>query len=126
MNQLNGKRILVVEDEELLRELLADEFRTFGAEVIEAASGFDALEIIQSQDVDILFTDVFMPRVNGINLIKAIHSETEKRPKIFTWTGSRIFSPEEIQDLAILHCFEKPVDLARLIETISEKLAASA
>ncbi len=59
-------RVLVVEDEELIREIVVDAFQDAGFEVIEAATGEDALSHCQDRKADVLFTDIRLPgQVDG-------------------------------------------------------------
>ena len=64
------KRLLLVEDEVLVREVLADELRDQGFDVTEAATGDEALRLLEERaDFDIVCTDVRMPgRTDGIDL----------------------------------------------------------
>ena len=58
-------RILVVEDEDLLLELLTKTLQTSGYEVLTAKNGVDALELAIENEVDLILLDVMMPRMNG-------------------------------------------------------------
>ena len=53
--------VLVVEDESLVRERIADELRTYGWHVLEAASGEDALALTADNQIDVVFTDILLP-----------------------------------------------------------------
>jgi len=68
--------VLVVEDEVLVRLMIADELREQGLHVLEASNADDALTILQSSlPVDLLFTDVRMPgRMDGVALARFAHS----------------------------------------------------
>lgn len=61
----NGYRVLVVEDDELIRISTAELMRELGHEVLEAHSAELAMAVIRSQPVDVLFTDVALPGVSG-------------------------------------------------------------
>lgn len=56
-----GMKILVVEDEFLVRELVADELREAGFDVLEAETGAEAVAQCEGQDPDVLFTDIRLP-----------------------------------------------------------------
>lgn len=73
-------RIVIAEDNEALRTLL--ELQLMGlrkVEFIEARDGIEALHLCRTQNVDLLITDLDMPRMNGVTLIKAIRSDQETR-----------------------------------------------
>lgn len=81
---MTGKAILVVEDEFLIRFMLADSLREIGYQVLEAADGDEGLYILSSgQNVDLLVTDVRMPgEVDGMELTRRSKSLAPTRPVI--------------------------------------------
>ncbi len=122
MNILAGKKILIVDDEELLREILMEELGFYGAEVTGAENGTDAFELIQKNKFDAIITDVRMPGGNGLILIKNINEKIKDLPKIFICSGYNDISPEEIKSLNISYSFTKPFDRQNFIEVISQAL----
>ena len=64
-------RILVVDDERSMRELLAIVLRREGYEVLLAESGRAAIELLERQPVDILISDIKMPDVSGVDVLRA-------------------------------------------------------
>ena len=79
---LNGiEKILVVEDEEIVRKLTCEILESYGYTIIEAKNGEDALEIFDSNEhiFDLLLTDVIMPKMGGHELAEKI---LEKHPKM--------------------------------------------
>jgi two-component system response regulator AtoC len=65
-------RILVVDDEKMKRVTLADDLATQGHEVITAADGEEAIQKLQAGGVDVVVTDMKMPKVDGMELLKWI------------------------------------------------------
>ncbi|MEP6592763.1 MAG: sigma-54 dependent transcriptional regulator, partial [Acidobacteriota bacterium] len=63
-------RVLVVDDERSMRELLSIVLRRDGYEVLVAEDGADALELLGKERVDILITDIRMPSMNGVELLR--------------------------------------------------------
>jgi CheY-like chemotaxis protein len=72
-------RILVVEDEPAIRELLALVLGDEGHAVLTAADGQAALAILQQHSVDLVVTDVMMPRLDGPGLIARLRAEPQLR-----------------------------------------------
>jgi DNA-binding NtrC family response regulator len=68
-------RILVVDDEQIIRESLCFVLRNEGFEVAEAANGLDALELHEKQPFDIIISDIEMPGMRGLDLLKRITSQ---------------------------------------------------
>jgi CheY-like chemotaxis protein len=73
---MGGVRVLLVEDEMLIRELAAEDFTDAGFEVVAATSGDEALFLLEAgRDFDLLFTDIRMPgEVDGIDLARRARS----------------------------------------------------
>jgi CheY-like chemotaxis protein len=90
------KTILVVEDEEIERKLLSEVLETLEYKVAKAQNGREALEIIGSQHVDLILTDVHMPEINGLELIRRVR-ETGNNLPVIIMTG---FDASEAQKCA--------------------------
>ena len=67
---MNNKKILVVDDEELLRDMLVEVLAGEGYQVDSAGNGIEASELIMLNDYDLVATDFFMPKMNGLELVK--------------------------------------------------------
>ena len=68
-----SKTILVVDDSPTTRSLIASNLSETGDyDVIEAASGFEALKVLPSRKVDLIITDINMPDINGLELISFV------------------------------------------------------
>jgi CheY-like chemotaxis protein len=78
--------ILLVEDDDLVRTYAATQLRALGYRVIEVASGRSALDVLAVGDatVDLLFTDVVMPGMNGRQLADLVHARDPHLPVLFT------------------------------------------
>lgn len=71
------KTVVVADDSPVIRDLVAEALRSHGLRVLEAADGLEALELVEEHpDVDLVVTDVEMPRMDGVGLI----TELRKRP----------------------------------------------
>lgn len=84
--QQGGKEtILLVEDEEVVRNLIANVLRMHGYTVLEAAQAGDALLICEKQAdaIDMVLTDIVMPRMNGKELVERIRSQHKKMKVLF-------------------------------------------
>ena len=66
------ENILVVDDEPAMRDALTAALRREGLCVITAANGVEALEKVQGQPFDLIITDVRMPRMGGLELLRAL------------------------------------------------------
>jgi PAS domain S-box-containing protein len=79
-----GKRILLVDDDEPVREVTANMLRTIGGEVIERGSGAAALELILAGErFDLMVVDFAMPGMNGAELVAAVETRRPGLPALF-------------------------------------------
>jgi CheY-like chemotaxis protein len=112
---LDAQTVLVVEDEILIRFILADSLRDIGYQVLEAADGDEGLHILNSgQVVDLLVTDVRMPGdVDGMELTRRSKSLAPRRPVIVC--SAHLYKSEAFPADEFL---AKPYSIAALAETI--------
>jgi two-component system, cell cycle response regulator len=69
---MTDKRVLIVDDEESIRAVLVDLMNFFGYEADEAAGGLHAMKLITERHFDLVITDINMPDLNGLELIKEV------------------------------------------------------
>ncbi len=115
--------ILVVEDEEIERKLLVEVIETLGYEVAQAHNGRVALEIMNQRPIDLILTDIHMPEIDGLELLRRVREQDNKLP-IIVMTG---FDAQEAtktaQDYNIAALLLKPFRLQEL-KKLLEKLFA--
>ncbi len=96
---MGQKRILVVEDEEILRGLLADVLTGDGHQVDTACDGLEALGWLDQHHYDAVFTDFRMPGLDGPSLYDAIRKRPgEDPPRVIFMTGNATLSAEFLRD----------------------------
>ena len=71
----NSIKILVVDDEEMMRSLLSKILKREKYQIITARDGLEALEVVHSEHIDIIISDMKMPRMNGFELLKNVKEE---------------------------------------------------
>ncbi|MFW6303226.1 MAG: response regulator [Candidatus Sumerlaeota bacterium] len=72
-------RVLVVEDFESMRRNVVSTLETLNMEILEAVNGLDALRILDNEKVDMVFTDLVMPEMDGFELSEEIRRRTDLR-----------------------------------------------
>lgn len=77
MTKKMNKKILIAEDSADARKLISIILRSAGHEVVEASDGHEALGFISKNCFDLLITDLNMPRLDGIGLIRAVRKTEE-------------------------------------------------
>jgi DNA-binding response OmpR family regulator len=82
----NPQRILLVDDDELELELLADRFKSLGFETHTVSDGSAALELLRTQSFPVVITDWQMPRMDGIRLTESLRSQGDSETYIIMLT----------------------------------------
>lgn len=117
-----GKRILVVDDNPELQDLVGFALRREGYEVIQAADAFAGLEIIEREHVDLALLDVMMPKMDGLTMLSLLREQKNELPVIIM---TAITTPEAaVSALREQACdfLVKPFDLAELSAAIEAAL----
>ncbi|MCD6360564.1 MAG: response regulator, partial [Armatimonadetes bacterium] len=119
-----NETILVVEDEELVRDLVVSLVSGAGYEVLVARNGDEALKICEEREgaIDLMLTDVIMPGMDGAELAAEM-SRRCPRMKVIYLSG---YTANTIADRGVLepgvHLIQKPFDADELINTIRDVL----
>ena len=110
-------RVLVVEDDQQLRDALKQSFTRFGCEVLTAANGEEALQILESRSVTAIVSDIQMPKMSGVELLNHLRDRGITIPVIMM-TGYSHYEEEEINDLGAMVTLQKPFSRAQLKEIV--------
>ena len=109
------KRILVVEDEQSLRELMQEAFETAGYEVFSAASADGARKILKSHNINVMFLDLNLPGTNGVELGREIRRHNPIA-SLFAVTGYvSLFELASCREAGFDDYFIKPAKLEDLL-----------
>lgn len=113
-------RVLIVDDDFLIRQLLSLILRSAGYSVLEAENGKDALDKLSSHPVDAVITDLRMPQMDGIELTKAIRTNPayEDIPVIMLTSDFRGYKEREGGQAGVTDWISKPFIPQQLIQTI--------
>ena len=113
----NKNKILIVDDDEAIIKMEKAAFSRAGYDVVSAKSGEQALKILQQENINVIFTDLNMPEMNGIELCMAIRKFTPIA-MVFAVTGyASLFELAECREAGFEDYFVKPVNLKKLVET---------
>lgn len=116
-------RILLVDDERDFREAMAFYFQRLGCQVFLAANGKEAFNIVQSQPVDVVISDIRMPGGDGVEFLDRVKALCPGTPIILLITGFADISTEEILNKGAEALLSKPFDQKVLQETVLRLLA---
>jgi len=113
-------KILIVDDEASVRELFSGVFTDENYQVIAAGDGNQALGILKQDDIDVIFLDLKLFGMNGIDLCRQIR-ETKPVSLIFAITGwAPLFEIDECRQAGFDDYFEKPLDMDILLDVVRD------
>ena len=119
------KRILLVEDEAAIRQMVCQALESSGFGVLEAGNGREGLELFlcQPESIDLILSDVVMPGMNGIELAGSIQSTHPETP-VFLMSGFAEEIATAAGDVKPAYFIRKPFSLADLIGKVESILKA--
>lgn len=120
VGSMKGLKVLVAEDEQLLRILTAKQLSKMGAEVVACEDGSAALKAFRSADFDLVLTDIMMPVMDGYGLTRALRQEGYQGP-IFGVTAAVVGDEtQRLLDAGANLVLEKPLRSARLEQACAD------
>ena len=118
--QIIQARVLVVDDDPILRTQLKHLTSKFVSEIQVAADGMEGLEIWRQWHPDVVVTDIFMPRMNGLELCSAIKAINPNAQIIVITTDADNQNLRRALDIGVDRYIIKPVDIHLLVDAISK------
>jgi two-component system response regulator PilR (NtrC family) len=116
-------RILIVDDEEVLRDVLDAVLRREGFDVLTAASGEEALNVLDStEDIDLVILDVMLPGISGIDTLRAMRISNPALPVIVITAFSSIDGAIEAMKQGAFHYIPKPFKNEEVVLTVNKAL----
>ena len=122
MSEASKGSILIVDDDDALREAMTFDFSRRGYQVSSASSGNRALDGLSRSPVDLILSDVRMPDGDGIQLLHRVRQLHYELPLLIFITGYADLSLEEAYDQGADAVFGKPFDRAELFAAVLRAL----
>jgi two-component system chemotaxis response regulator CheY len=120
-----SKKILVVEDSAIMRSLVVSAVEEInGVETVEASNGYEALKALPQHKFDAIITDINMPEMNGLELVRFVKSNDmyKKIPTFIISTDHRESDVKTGLALGADWYFVKPILMEQLKDTVREFL----
>jgi two-component system, OmpR family, response regulator RegX3 len=118
-------RILVIDDDEQVREVLSLMLEHEGYDVITAANGLDGVNLYKENGADLVITDILMPGMGGVQTIMELRLISPE-VKVIAISGGDQIAPEYylrvIKNLGTLHEMKKPIIREELIQAVQALL----
>jgi CheY-like chemotaxis protein len=117
-NNFSNFTLLVVDDEDILRRMIAYQFEKMGFKVLVAESGDAAFDIIKKNNVDLVVSDMRMPCGDGLSLLENIRLYNPVKPQLIFVTGYYDVSVAECMARGAAKVLYKPYDRTMLMNTV--------
>jgi len=114
--------VLIVDDEAGIRESLREIFEDEGYEVITAEAGQEALQMIDSMPVDLVFLDIWLPDRDGIEVLEDIKTKRERLPVVMISGHGTVEIAVKATKIGAYDFLEKPLSLERVLITAQRAL----
>ena len=111
-------KILIVDDEVDILELMKISFERRNYDVLIAKDGKEALEVMRGQNVAVVLSDMVMPNMDGIELLKRIKRRYTDIDVIMMTGNSTLDSAIEAIKIGAYNYVEKPIDFKELFKTV--------
>jgi two-component system chemotaxis response regulator CheY len=118
-------RIMAVDDQKMMRELVRSVLEGEGHQVFLAEDGVQALAIARTEPVDLVLSDINMPNMNGISLVSKLRrlDAYSNIPILMLTTESSDFKKEKSKKMGASGWLQKPFEPNRLIKAVNTMLA---
>lgn len=116
------KRILVVDDSKTMRDMVSFTLKGAGFDVLEAHDGQHALEVVGDDRVNLVITDVNMPNMDGLSLVRALRSHAIHRstPILVLTTEGDAAKKSEGRDAGATGWIVKPFEPEKLLQVVQK------
>lgn len=120
--QAMAKRILTIDDSKTIRDMLRFTLADAGFEVLQAVDGQDGLDVLGKEQVDVVITDINMPKMDGYEVIRRMRSDSAHKstPILVLTTESEVDKRDIARQAGATGWMVKPFDPDRLIATINK------
>lgn len=119
------KKLLVVDDEELIRKMVALLFEREGFFVLTADNGTEGLRLAVAEKPDVVLLDIMMPGLHGFEVCRKIREQPQLANTIVIFTSAKSYKPDidKAKELGANDYLVKPTDSASLLSVVHKHLA---
>ena len=125
--QSKDATVLIVGDEPMLLDIFSEWLQEEDCRVLTAGDGAAALQILQSHQMDVIVSDVRMPVLDGILLLRNLttysgQSNSNHPPKMIFISGSTDLEPREAYNMGVEAMLQKPIERGQLVDAVRRAL----
>jgi len=119
--KLQDSNLLIVDDDDSLRSTLCDFFSEEGANVFSASNGEEALQITLVENIDLILSDIKMPVMDGVELLKSIN-DSRHVPLVWLMSGESNMKEAGAIELGAQGLLSKPFTLLTVLDKVTASL----
>jgi two-component system response regulator AtoC len=123
---LEKKQVLIVDDEPNLRKILSAQLSRDGYDVLTAEDGEQGLSILREHHIDLVVTDLKMPKVDGMELLRRAHAEDPELPIVMITAHGTVDTAVEALKLGAFDYLTKPFDKDEVRQIVAKALKTRA
>jgi CheY-like chemotaxis protein len=114
--------VLIIDDEVGIQDVFAFLLEPIGCEVLHASDGLEGLAVLENRQVDVVFLDIHMPRLNGVEVLRRIREKNPTQRVIVMSSSSDPFgsAENEARKLRATVVVEKPIGADDIIALLEE------
>jgi DNA-binding NtrC family response regulator len=112
-------KVLIIDDERAIRRALKEILEYENCQVLEAENGKEGLELIRSNSLDVIFCDIKMPLVDGMELLEQVQGEGNEVPIVMISGHGTLETAVQAIKIGAFDFIEKPLDLNRILVILS-------
>lgn len=125
---MNKKSILIVDDDAELREYMASALSALGYNIVTAEDGEEGLKCFRENSIDLVITDIYMPKMDGLELIQTLRKIAPEVKILATSGDNRDYSHDALdwaEAAGAFEILEKPFEHDQFIDMIKTIIVAS-
>jgi CheY-like chemotaxis protein len=115
--------VMIVDDEEDLRDVIAFDIEDAGFKILTASSGNKAIELLAKHKVDIIVSDIRMPDGDGVSLLNSIRKTEPNLPVVFFVSAFADISESSAKNLGAKALLKKPINPDELISQLKASIS---
>ena len=120
-SMLENKSVLLADDDQFQRMLMKKYLQSMGAQVTDVADGAEALTLVTADSFDLLVSDLNMPNIDGLDLLRELRVNAIELPSIIATGGTDPDTKQRLIGLGALAVLTKPVKAADIAEVLAER-----
>ena len=118
-----ARKILIVDDEPVIRKMFRIILERAGYAVFEAADPMEALTLLRRHDIGAVLLDIYMPNMNGLDLLTILKNEFVDLPVIMVTGATHVRSSSAAMKRGAVDYLEKPVKMHELLDSVEQALS---